>query len=96
MGEHFASRLRELRNAAGLTQPELAERAGLTKDGIAHLEQGRRSPSWETVCALCKALGVDPNAFTVEPGPDTPSPQRGRPRKAEPEAKPTAKQRGRN
>lgn len=66
-GDWFASRLRELREAAGLTQPQLAERAGMTRDGISHLEQGRRKPSWETVLALCAALGVDCTAFTQEP-----------------------------
>ena len=87
VSEMFAGRLRELRTEAGLSQQELAEKAGMTKDGIAHLEQGRRSPSWETVLALCAALGVSCEAFTVSPSPTEP-PGRGRPRKAAPEGKP--------
>jgi hypothetical protein len=35
--EWFAGRLRELREARGLTQKEVAERTGLTTDGIAKL-----------------------------------------------------------
>jgi transcriptional regulator with XRE-family HTH domain len=86
--ESFAGRLRELRIAAGLTQPALAAKAGLTKDGIAHLEQGRRSPSWETVLALAAALGVDCTAFNEVPR-EAPAPGRGRPRKADGGAEPS-------
>jgi transcriptional regulator with XRE-family HTH domain len=78
--EWFAGRLRELREAAGWTQSELAERAGLTRDGVAHLEQGRRKPGWETVLALAEALGVDCLAFTLRPAGESPA-GRGRPRK---------------
>jgi transcriptional regulator with XRE-family HTH domain len=77
----FAGRLRELREAAGLTQGELAERAGLTRVGVAQLEVGRRKPAWETVLALCDALGVECGAFTQAPA-DRPAPGPGRPRKA--------------
>src|SRR5262245_48627776 len=78
----FAGRLRELREAAGLTQQELANRSGLTRDGVAQLESGRRSPAWATVLTVCQALGVDPTAF-LEPPVSAPAPRSpGRPRKA--------------
>jgi transcriptional regulator with XRE-family HTH domain len=80
MSEMFAGRLRELRTEAGLSQTELAEKAGLTKDGIAQLEQGRRSPSWDTVLALCAALGVECTAFNQPPAAESKQ-GRGRPRK---------------
>jgi transcriptional regulator with XRE-family HTH domain len=76
----FAGRLVELREGAGLTQQELAERAGLTTAGVAQLESGRRSPSWGTVVELCKALGVEPNEF-VKPPAGRPKRGRGRPSK---------------
>jgi transcriptional regulator with XRE-family HTH domain len=78
--EWFAGRLRELREEAGLSQQALAGRAGLTKDGVAQLEQGRRKPAWETVLKLCEALGVSVTEFTKEPAKG-PKPKRGRPRK---------------
>ena len=65
----FASRLKQLREEAGLTQPELAERAGMNQFGIAKLEQGVRKPTWETVQALARALGVDCTAFQVDDKP---------------------------
>jgi transcriptional regulator with XRE-family HTH domain len=80
--EWFAGRLRELREAAGLTRNGLAELAGLKSEaGIRNLEQDIRKPSWETVIALAKALGVTADAFLQEPQ-ERPSPGPGRPRKA--------------
>ena len=65
----FGPRLKQLREAAGLTQPELAERAGLSKAGVANLEQGRRTPGWDTVLVLAHALGATPNDFAQQPTP---------------------------
>ena len=55
----FGPHLRALRRAAGLTQEELAERAGLTANGVSALERGaRRRPYPHTVRSLADALGV--------------------------------------
>jgi transcriptional regulator with XRE-family HTH domain len=55
----FGRRLRRLREAAGLTQEELAERAGLTPNAISALERGeRRRPYPQTLKALADALGL--------------------------------------
>jgi len=59
----FGARLKELREAAKLSQAQLAEQAGMNVFGIAKLEQGQREPSWATVQSLAKALGVDCTAF---------------------------------
>ena len=57
----FATLLRRSRQAAGLTQEELAERARLSVRGITDLERGvRRAPHKETVHLLAEALGLDP------------------------------------
>jgi len=66
----FAERLKQLREAAGLTQSELAERAGMNRFGVAKLEQGVREPSWATVQVLAEALGVDCAAFQAKPQPE--------------------------
>lgn len=63
-GTGFGARLKALRAEAGLSQAELAEKAGMHQFGVAKLEQGQREPSWATVIALAKALGVDCTAFT--------------------------------
>jgi transcriptional regulator with XRE-family HTH domain len=76
----FGARLHELRQERGWTQLQLAERAGMTKNAIARLERGERSASWETVVALCKALGVSCDVFLQQPT-TTYEVKLGRPRK---------------
>ena len=56
--EPFASRLKKLREQAGLTQEQLAEKADLDVGTIRQLEQGTRTnPQWHTVSALARGLG---------------------------------------
>ena len=56
----FGEQLRRYREAAGLSQEELAERAGLTANAIGALERGeRRRPYPDTVRRLADALGLD-------------------------------------
>lgn len=58
-GETFAALLRRLREAAGLTQQELAERAALTPHAVSALERGTRTrPYPHTVRSLAEALGA--------------------------------------
>lgn len=55
----LAARLRALRTRAGLTQLQLATRAGLTPAAVGHIETGARTrPAAETVARLARALGV--------------------------------------
>ena len=84
VSETFAGRLRELREAAGLTTYALAKRCGLTKQALYRLEEGSNEPTWQTVQRLASALGVDCTAFsdpTLQPPEAEPSRPRGRPTK---------------
>ena len=57
----FGLLLRAHRGAAGLTQDELAARAGLSTEAISTLERGsRRAPRAATVVCLAGALKLDP------------------------------------
>lgn len=47
-----------LRNAAGLTQEQLAERSGFSQQYISDLERGRCNPTIVTLYELATALGV--------------------------------------
>lgn len=52
------NRLRDRRKAAGgLTQQELAERAGVTRQSIISIEGGKYRPSVELALLLARALG---------------------------------------
>lgn len=55
----FGTRLRSWRRSAGLSQQELAERAGLSVRAISDLECGRtRFPYQDTLVRLADALGL--------------------------------------
>jgi predicted ATPase/transcriptional regulator with XRE-family HTH domain len=57
--EAFGALLRQYRLAAGLSQEELAERAGLSVQAVSYLENGRRqAPYHHTVGLLARALGL--------------------------------------
>ena len=51
--------LREGRTRAGLSQRELARRAGTAQSVIARIERGTTSPSWATLRRLLGSAGFD-------------------------------------
>lgn len=97
---HFASRLKQLREAAGYSQNALAEKAGLTRQALSRLELGEREPTWETVQRLATALGADCSEFNdpeLEMPEEKPPSPLGRPRKTpapQPAPKPTSRKKG--
>jgi DNA-binding XRE family transcriptional regulator len=62
LGKHadapLADRLRAFRLAAGLTQGQLDERAGLPRGTINRYERGKGRPSWEDIVVLARVLGA--------------------------------------
>ena len=56
--EHVGQALRQHRQAAGLSQESLADRAGLHRTAVSLIERGQRSPSVETLQRICAALGI--------------------------------------
>jgi transcriptional regulator with XRE-family HTH domain len=54
----FAAALRRERDRRGWSVAELAGRAGLCRTSVWKLEAGLRAPTWATVQALARALGV--------------------------------------
>lgn len=55
-GALFGARLREMRIARGLTQPEIAEHVGTSASNISDLERGIKVPTLTTVARLADAL----------------------------------------
>jgi transcriptional regulator with XRE-family HTH domain len=84
----FAGRLRELREGKGISREHLAESAAIKASAVRDIEQGVYSPNWETVLALCQALGVSCEVFTQEPT-ERPPATPGRPKKPADEPLPT-------
>jgi putative transcriptional regulator len=64
MGDpRLASRLKEMRTAAGLTQAELAERAGVSRKTVNTVENGVFVPSTILALSLARALGTTVEAL---------------------------------
>ncbi|MFF7410095.1 helix-turn-helix domain-containing protein [Streptomyces lydicus] len=71
MGSTYGDWLREQREAAGLTQQQLADAAVMTRSHIAHIEAGRRIPSKEDARRLDKALDTGNVLSSFLPGDDS-------------------------
>lgn len=72
----FGERLKEVRERAGLTQKELAERAGIYPTTLSKLERGQSEPAWPLVLALARVLNVPADVFRPEADrPRTPADQ---------------------
>ncbi len=56
----FAARLTRLREAADLSQRQLAKAADISPQAVSLLERGERDPTLGTIQALAAVLGVDP------------------------------------
>jgi molybdate-binding protein/DNA-binding XRE family transcriptional regulator len=57
------NRVRERRTAVGLTQAELAERAGISRTAVTAIEGGRLVPSVAAALAIAEALGATVEAL---------------------------------
>jgi transcriptional regulator with XRE-family HTH domain len=57
----FGDKVRELRRAKGLSQEELAFRAGVHRNYLGGIERGERNPALDNIAAIAKALGVNPS-----------------------------------
>ncbi|WP_315854155.1 helix-turn-helix transcriptional regulator [Gemmata palustris] len=64
-GPTFGERLKELREAAALSQYALAKKSGVSKQAISLLEKGESEPAWVTVRKLARALGISVSDFDV-------------------------------
>lgn len=73
----FGQRLRELRSRRGITQSDLAERAGVNRVTVARIEGGQQLPRYRTVLALARGLDrpvEDLIAGSQGPGDEPPEP----------------------
>ncbi|MDI3421847.1 helix-turn-helix domain-containing protein [Streptomyces luteolus] len=68
MGTRYGDWVRQRREAAGMTQQELADAAVMTRSHIAHIEAGRRVPSREDARRLDRALGTGDVLQSFLPG----------------------------
>ena len=72
----LGARLRFLRNEAGLTQKQLAERLNMRDNTISQYEQGDRTPSVETQMKLAQLFDVSIDFLVGRTDDRTPHPER--------------------
>ncbi len=54
----FGDQVRRLRSEHGLTQEDLAERAGVHRSYLAAVETGMRNPTLDVIVKIARGLGV--------------------------------------
>ena len=64
--QFVSQRLRNLRTQTGLTQVEIARRAGVSEDIVGKIERSETTPSLETLNNLCRALRISPSEFLAK------------------------------
>ena len=63
----FATNLRRLRNAKGISQDDLAYEAGISRSYLSQLEKGSFHVSIKVIGKLAKSLGTEPDEFLKHP-----------------------------
>jgi transcriptional regulator with XRE-family HTH domain len=74
LAKAISRRIRDLREAAGLSQQDVAMRSDLSMSLVAKLEQGKKAdPRASTLLALAKALAVPPGKLLEDLLPPVPA-----------------------
>lgn len=65
--EELGRRIRDAREAAGLTQEDLAQRVALSRASVANIERGNQRVALHQFVELAQALGVEPVRLLPHP-----------------------------
>jgi transcriptional regulator with XRE-family HTH domain len=63
----FGLRLKELRDAKGMTQEDLAEKAELFRTYLSRIETGGANPTLTVIHQLARAMGETPQSLMAQP-----------------------------
>lgn len=61
----IGNRIKDIRKNLGLTQKELANKTGLTRESIGNYERGDRTPDINSIIKISKALNVEISDITL-------------------------------
>lgn len=67
----IASRIKALRQSAGLTQEQLSEKAGIAPHYLSRIENARQVPSLNTIIDIAEGLNTSPCVLLAEPQGNT-------------------------
>ena len=71
--QNFPAVLRQLRKKAGMTQPELAQRLGISRSAVSMYEAGSREPNFAMLQQIAALFEVDLNTLTGAQQPARPA-----------------------
>lgn len=74
----FGLRVRELREAAGISQEAFANKFGFARSYMSKIERGQSNVALDAVKRLADALGVEPKTLFEPPASITTRPKRGK------------------
>jgi transcriptional regulator with XRE-family HTH domain len=66
---NIALSIKVLRAATGISQKELAQKAGVDKSYMSLIESGHREPSMKILKSISNALGVEPHILMMMTNP---------------------------
>lgn len=58
MGNDIGGKIRSIRKRKGMTQSNLATKAGIAQSTLSYVENGSKHPHFDTLSSICSALGV--------------------------------------
>jgi len=63
--QRIGAQIRVFRKKAGITQEEIAEKAGITPEHFNRIERARQDPSIKTLCRIAEILDTDVCSFFI-------------------------------
>lgn len=58
MNKLIGAKIRKLRKLRRISQSELAVKAGIAQSTLSYIENGKKSPQFDTLSAICRGLDI--------------------------------------
>ena len=72
MGVDIGRKIQKKRQELGITQGELAKRAGIAQSTLSYIEKNKKRPQFDTMSVVCRVLGITVlDLLTFEEPPST-------------------------
>lgn len=58
MNKNIGAKIRKLRELSNVSQCELALKAGIAQSTLSYIENGKKTPQFDTLAAICRSLDI--------------------------------------